>query len=73
MSVLNRYTVIKTDDERFPYELHGPRGARYALMRNVPNPHLLFAVNARSFVASSTAQRLGWFTDKDGELRSVGR
>jgi hypothetical protein len=38
-------------------------------MRNVPNPHMLFAVNARSFTASSTAQRLGWFTDKDGTLR----
>jgi hypothetical protein len=70
-SILDRYTVVKTGNERVPYELHGPRGAKYGLMRNVPNPHMLFAVNLRSFVASATAQRLGWFTDKDGELRSV--
>jgi hypothetical protein len=55
MGVLDRYTVIKTEDEKFPYELHGPRGARYALMRNVPNPHMLFAVNARRSVVDGAA------------------
>ena len=73
MSVLDNYTVVKTDSEQVPYELHGPRGARYGLMRNVPNPSMLFAVNLRSFVATSTTERLGWFTDKDGELRALGR
>lgn len=68
MSVLDRYTVIETGDEQFPYELHGPRGARYKLTRNVPNPHLLFAMNARSF---GVMERLGWFTDKDGKLESI--
>jgi hypothetical protein len=70
MSVLDRYEVITTDDARIPYELHGPRGARYGLMRNVPNPHMLFAVNLRSL---GVVDRLGWFTDKGGELKAVGR
>jgi hypothetical protein len=65
--VLARYTVTKTDSEQIPYELHGSRGAHYGLMRNVPNPHMLFAVNLRSL---GCIDRLGWFTDKDGELRS---
>lgn len=69
MSILDRYTVVKTDSDEIPYELHGPRGAKYGLMRNVPNPTMLFAVNLRSF---GPVDRLGWFTDKDGELRSVG-
>lgn len=73
MSVLDRYTVETTGEHEVPYVLHGPRGARYALLRNIPNPHMLFAVNDRSFVASATAQRLGWFTDKDGTLKEVGR
>lgn len=70
MSVLDHYTVIETDDPMFPYELHGPRGARYGLSRNIPNPHMLFAMNMRSL---GVMERLGWFTDKDGELKSVGR
>lgn len=53
------------------YLLHGRGGARYALYRNVPNPSMLFAVNDKSFVASSTASRLGWFTDRDGVLEPV--
>lgn len=68
MSVLDRYKVVKTDSEQIPYELHGPRGAKYGLMRNVPRPHMLFAVNLRSL---GCVDRLGWFTDKDGELRSA--
>lgn len=62
------YTVLKTDSDELPYELRGPRGAHYSLMRNVPNPHMLFAINARRF---GVVERLGWFTDQGGELRSV--
>jgi hypothetical protein len=68
MSDLDRYTVTATGKPELPYELKGPRGAHYGLMRNGPNPHLLFAVNMRSF---GCVDRLGWFTDKDGPLRSV--
>lgn len=70
MGVLDRYTVTETDNEKIPYELRGARGAHYGLMRNVPNPHMLFAINMRSF---GCVERLGWFTDKDGTLKAVGR
>ena len=68
MSVLDRYTVVTTDSAEIPYELHGPRGAKYGLMRNVPNPTMLFAINLRGF---GVVERLGWFTDKGGTLRSA--
>lgn len=68
MSILDRYTVVKTDSEEIPYELHGPRGARYGLMRNVPRPWMLFAITLRGF---GVVERLGWFTDRDGELKSI--
>lgn len=65
---LNGYKVTKTDSEEIPYELHGKRGAHYGLMRNVPNPHMLFAINLRGF---GVVERLGWFTDKNGELEEA--
>lgn len=68
MALLDRYKIVETDTEQIPYELHGPRGAKYGLMRNVPNPHMLFAVNLRTF---GPVDRLGWFTDKDGTLREA--
>lgn len=68
MSVLARYKLVKTDSDEIPYELHGPRGARYGLMRNVPRPHMLFAVNLRTF---GPVDRLGWFTDRDGTLKEA--
>lgn len=61
------YAVTRTDSEEVPYELRGPRGAHYGLMRNVPNPTLLFPINMRAFGVDPA--RLGWFTDKDGTLR----
>ena len=67
--ILDRYEVIKTDSENIPYELRGPRGAHYGLMRNGPRPHMLFVVNLRGF---GVMDRLGWFTDKDGTLKEVG-
>lgn len=59
------YEVVETDSQEIPYELHGKRGAHYGLMRNKPNPHMLFVVNLRSF---GVIERLGWFSDKDGKL-----
>lgn len=60
------YRVVVTGDEQTPYELHGPRGARYGLMRNVPNPHRLFMFNLRGFTKGTPDW---WFTDEDGWLR----
>jgi hypothetical protein len=68
MSVLDRYTVVETGNPNIPYELHGSRGARYGLMRVIPNPTQLFAVNLRSF---GPVDRLGWFTDKNGRLEAT--
>ena len=62
------YRVERTDSEEIPYELHGPRGAHYGLMRNAPNPKLLFAINMRRM---GVIEKLGWFTDRNGHLESV--
>lgn len=66
------YEVVKADtrgdadlEEHCPYELHGPRGARYGLMRNIPNPHLLFMFNLRGFTKGTPDV---WFTDRNGTL-----
>jgi len=68
--ILERYEVVKTDSDEIPYELHGARGARYGLMRCVPNPENMFAINLRG-TGIGVIDRLGWFTDKDGVLRSA--
>lgn len=62
------YNVIKTDSVNAPYELHGPRGAKYGLMRNVPKPHMLFMFNLRGFTKGTPDV---WFTDRDGSLEVV--
>jgi hypothetical protein len=59
------YAVTRTGDENTPYELHGPRGAHYGLMRNVNTPHLLFMFNMRGFTKGTPDV---WFTDKTGRL-----
>lgn len=64
MSVLDNYTVRESGEPSgmVPYELHGPRGAHYGLMRNVRHPDHLFAVNLRTF---GVVDRLGWFREAD--------
>ena len=62
------YQVVEVDthdDLEFPYELHGPRGARYGLMRNVPHPDRLFMINLRGFTKGTPDV---WFTDRNGTL-----
>jgi hypothetical protein len=65
---LDNYRIVERDNEEIPYELHGPRGAHYGLMRNANNRHLLFVVNLRHM---GVVERLGWFSDADGSLRPV--
>lgn len=66
------YTVeVRDESSPRPYVIHGKRGAKYALMRNVPRPELLFAVNARRFTAGALVGGYTWFTDKDGALVPV--
>lgn len=59
------YVVTETGNENTPYELHGPRGAHYGLMRNVPHPHLLFMFNMKGFTRGTPDL---WFTDRNGIL-----
>jgi hypothetical protein len=59
------YTVTRTDSDQIPYELHGPRGAHYGLMRNAHNPHALFVINVRRFGVVKT---MPWFSDRLGVL-----
>ena len=61
---ISGYRVAKRRDEHIPYELHGPRGAHYGLMRNVKNPDMMFAVNLKRM---GVVDRLGWFTDRSGK------
>lgn len=51
------------------YVLRSARGQYYALIRNKPNPTALFGIALYSGRMSILP---GWFTDKTGELVSVG-
>ena len=54
------------------YELHGPRGAHYGLIRNAHRPHLLFVVNLKPNCYSTPSVRgYGWFSDETGSLEPV--
>ena len=53
------------------YVVTGARGAKYTLLRNVPNPSLLFSINATRFLKSGKIAGREWFTDHDGVLRPV--
>lgn len=70
------YEVEHVEDEngsdiQVCYILIGPRGARYGLIRNGPNPQRLFAINMKKFT-SGTAFLDGWFTDAHGKLEFLG-
>ena len=75
------FKVTKTDarsadesakDVTVAYELHGPRGAHYGLIRNAHRPHLLFVVNLKSNCFSAPSVRgYGWFSDASGSLEPV--
>jgi len=56
----------KRADSKFV--LRSNRGRYFALMRNKPNPTLLFGVGLYGHFACLK----GWFTDKTGELVSLG-
>ena len=52
-----------------PYILRSARKRYYALTRNRPNPQMLFGIG---LYGGRLKCLPGWFTDKDGELRSLG-
>lgn len=51
-----------------PYILRSSRRRYYALTRNRPNPQMLFGI---ALYGGRLKCLPGWFTDKDGELRSL--
>ncbi len=54
------------------YELRGPRGAHYGLIRNAHRPHMLFVVNLKQNCFSVPSVRgYGWFSDESGSLEPV--
>ena len=57
---------VKHPDAESPYGLKSARGPMYILLRNVTRPGHLFGV---SFEGSKCLP--GWFTDEDGELKSL--
>jgi hypothetical protein len=68
------YSVAVNDEDagtEFPYTIYGRRGAKYGLMRNVNDPHLLFAVNWRGWTRSAKVGGYEWFTDRDDKLVPV--
>ncbi len=50
-----------------PYIITSPTGIRYMLVRNQVKPNLLFAIK----IGSTVVPRNWWFTDKDGQLKSM--
>jgi len=47
------------------YLLTGVRGARYRTLRNRPEPHMLYLVNAADWTKDAPK---AWLTDKNGTL-----
>lgn len=71
--VPREYTITHRDGEtaeQMPYLLTGKRGAGFLLIRERQDPTILHALPADLLRGSSqSAQRLGRFTDTDGNLR----
>jgi hypothetical protein len=65
------YRVVKLEENDpicFAYKIIGPR-KEFFLMRNKPNPSMLFAVPEGR--RSCKVRGYEWFTDKDGQLKPV--
>lgn len=66
------YAILNppADEERAdsPWVLRNSKGRYYALTRNRPKPHLLFGIS----LYHGMKVLPGWFSDKDGELKSLG-
>ena len=62
--------AVPADEHRAdsPYVLRSARGRYYALTRNRPKPEFLFGIG----LYGSMNVLPGWFTDRTGELVSLG-
>jgi hypothetical protein len=65
------YTVTVTENPAMPYRISGPRNVRYALMRNVKNPTMLFAVYDRpGKFGVAKVHGYAWFAERNGALKA---
>jgi hypothetical protein len=67
------YTVEKLVETEWPcyaYQITGPRGKTWRLMRNKPNPAMLFPVPENVLKGGLAIRGHKWFTDKDGTLKA---
>jgi hypothetical protein len=64
------YKILLPETHRdiAPYIIEGKTGVQYALTRNVPKPEHLFGIR----FGAKMGVLPGWFTDKSGELVSLG-
>ena len=64
------YKILQpeTDKDIAPYVIESQKGIRYTLIRNKPKPQFLFGIRFNGPMGILP----GWFTDKDGELKSLG-
>ncbi len=72
-TVLHRGRTYKiltpaTHKDIAPYVLESSKGRKWALTRNVPDPTALFGIRFDGPMGILP----GWFTDKSGELVSIG-
>ena len=64
------YKILLPETHRdiAPYVIESSKGIQYALTRNVPDPTALFGIKFNGKMGILP----GWFTDKSGELVSLG-
>jgi len=64
----NEYSIerVPPDDFISGFILHGKRKAEYSLIRNVPNPRLMFAISSKG--STKTPFEGMWFVEYEGLL-----
>jgi hypothetical protein len=61
----------ETGDVCFAYQITGPRGKTWRLMRNKPNPAMLFPVPETISKGALAIRGHKWFTDRNGTLEAL--
>jgi len=67
--------ITASDIDKVVFEMRGPRGAHYALLRNYNNPNLLYPVNMRNISSLNILKRgvrgFKWFIIEDDQLTAI--
>lgn len=67
-SVCGHRVETRHTSPQVPYELHGPKGAVYLLLRNEKDRHMLFAVKTKGGYKCCKVNGVEWFSDATGEV-----